>query len=83
MAREKSTITRLPIDVQPVFGEPALLLRSENQRALAIADLHIGLKYQWEWEGVFIPDQKKRFIENIRRTCLSMRISRLIVIGDF
>ena len=83
MPREKSTITRLPIDVQPVFGEPALLLRSKQQRVLAIADLHIGLKYQWEREGVFIPDQKKRLIEKIRSTCLSMRISRLIVIGDF
>jgi len=71
------------VDVQPVFGEPALLLKSGKERALAIADLHIGLKYQWEKEGVFIPDQKRRLVEKLRGICVPMRISHLIVIGDF
>ena len=74
---------RRGIDVQPVFDEPALFLKSKEERVLAIADLHIGLKYQWEREGVFIPDQKKRLLEKIRRICVPMKVSRLIIIGDF
>ena len=71
------------MDVQPVFGEPALLLKSPAERVLAIADLHVGLKYQWERDGVFIPDQKKRLVDKIRNICEPMKIDRLVVIGDF
>ncbi len=71
------------ISVQPVFGEPALLLKSGKERALAIADLHLGLKYEWEREGVFIPDQKGRLTGKIREICETMRIQRLLVVGDF
>jgi len=61
-----------------LVNEPALMI----DRALVIADLHLGLEYELLANGINIPDQAERMVKRIRRLVKENRAKELIIIGD-
>jgi len=61
-----------------LVNEPALMI----DRALVIADLHLGLEYELLASGINIPDQADRMVKRIRRLVKENRAKELIIIGD-
>lgn len=66
----------------PVYGTPALIVRVGQERALVVADLHLGTEGELAKKGISLPSQihhvKARLIELIKKR----RTSRLILLGD-
>lgn len=66
--------------LQPVHGERALYWEDEN--AVIIADLHIGMEIEFEQHGINIPFQTKKMIERCNAIIDEKGAERLIILGD-
>ncbi len=66
----------------PVYGAPALKIKSAKESTLVVADLHMGMESELASRGVVLPSQvpkiKERLLELIERE----RPKRLIFLGD-
>lgn len=73
-------------------SEPALLLgRSEKHpfkgvhgktKALVIADLHLGIEYEFYKSGIRIPSQLEKITERIEKLLKLTKAGKLIILGD-
>ncbi len=64
---------------EPVFGRRALLI---NKKALVVADLHIGVEYELERNGIRIPPQWKDMAEEILSLKEESGAETLTINGD-
>ena len=66
----------------PVYGTPALIVRIGRERALVVADLHLGTEGELAKKGISLPSQihhvEARLIELIKKR----RANKLILLGD-
>ncbi len=66
----------------PLFPHPALLLTRGREKALVIADLHIGWEMALSEQGIHIPSQTGRFLERVLGLIRAHSPSLLILLGD-
>lgn len=64
----------------PVWGERAIYM--EEERAIIIADLHIGIEFDYVLQGVNIGTQTDKLIERCRKLITKKKAEKLIVAGD-
>jgi len=64
-----------------VPGEPAAIVKG-RQKALVVADLHIGFERELSRLGVNIPSQTERIFSRIKALIERYRPDRLILLGD-
>ncbi|MFQ5648288.1 MAG: metallophosphoesterase [Candidatus Aenigmatarchaeota archaeon] len=66
--------------MQPRFltGEPAL----QVGKALVVADLHVGIEYEFRQAGIQVPSQLEPMAERLERLLKLTKASRLIILGD-
>ncbi len=64
--------------IEPVYNEKALMI----DRALVVADLHIGLEHQLSKAGVKMPSQIKKMRDRILTLSESAEADKLIILGD-
>jgi putative SbcD/Mre11-related phosphoesterase len=60
---------------------PALLAEFD-ERAIIVADLHIGLEYELSKMGINIPYQTEGMLQNLMRIIKEYNPDRLIILGD-
>ena len=65
--------------IQP---HPALILQKNRERALVIADLHIGWERLLTQKGVHVPSQTPKIREKLLKLIKETKPTRLIVLGD-
>ena len=68
--------------IKPLQPYPALLLQSKSERALVVADLHIGWEVLLTQKGVHIPSQTSKILDKILRLTEEYKPTRLIFLGD-
>ncbi len=68
------------MNLQPVYGERALYWKDEN--AIIVADLHIGMEFEFREHGINIPFQTDRMAERCERLIESTGAERIIILGD-
>jgi len=61
-----------------VTGEPALVI---NQM-LVIADIHIGIEYEYRRSGIHIPSQTEKLINKLETLIKKTKAKRLVILGD-
>lgn len=61
-----------------LLNEPALMI----DKTLVIADLHIGIEYEYRQSGIHIPSQTPKLLERIMNIIEKHKIKRLILLGD-
>ncbi len=70
------------MSVIPIYGAPALLVKSARERTLVVADLHLGIEGELATKGIALPSQipkvKARLIKLVRRR----KPHRLVMLGD-
>jgi len=66
----------------PLQPYPALLLRTKDERVLIVADLHIGWEVALAHEGVYIPSQTPKILNELQKTVKVAKPTRLIFLGD-
>jgi len=68
--------------IKPLQPYPALLLQSKSERALVVADLHIGWEVLLTQKGVHVPSQTSKILDKILRLIEEYKPTRLIFLGD-
>jgi hypothetical protein len=66
----------------PIRGTPALLIKSARERALIVADLHLGIEGELASKGVSLPSQIPKINERLIELIEQRRPDRLIFLGD-
>jgi len=64
----------------PIYRERALYVPS--MKAVAVADLHIGMEYEFSIKGANIPSQTESLVERCRNICRAKDAEIMIVVGD-
>ena len=64
--------------IEPVYGERALQIG----KTILIADLHIGIEYEYEEKGIKIPIQTKNLLSRIISILEKRNANRVIIVGD-
>lgn len=60
-------------------NQPALLLRG---RVLVIADLHLGIEYEFRKAGIRLPHQTEKLLEKTKTLIRQTRAKKMIILGD-
>ncbi|MBE0634131.1 phosphoesterase, partial [Candidatus Bathyarchaeota archaeon] len=60
---------------------PALMVESD-ERVMMVADLHLGLEYELAKQGINIPYQWNRILEELMVLLEEHRPDRLVMLGD-
>ncbi len=68
--------------MRPVNSFPALLLEKRSERALVIADLHIGWEVSLSQRGIHIPSQTTKLIEKMTDVIHKSNPNSIIILGD-
>ncbi|EMA53369.1 MULTISPECIES: metallophosphoesterase [Halococcus] len=68
--------------VEPVPGEPAAVIESEDERALCVADYHAGLEAGLGRQGVELPSQSRERREHLLSLCDETSAERVVFLGD-
>lgn len=72
--------------MEPIFvtGEPALLIKDSkhSEKVLVVADLHIGIEYDYFLRGIRIPSQTKKLTDRLDRLIDKTGADRLVILGD-
>ena len=68
--------------IKPIQPYPALLLRRKSERALVVADLHIGWEAPLTQKGVHVPSQTPKILDKILQLIKTCKPTRLIFLGD-
>ena len=66
----------------PIYGVPALKIKSAKENALVLADLHMGIESELAGRGVALPSQVQRVKERLLELIKRERSKRLIFLGD-
>ncbi|MFQ6051019.1 MAG: metallophosphoesterase [Candidatus Hydrothermarchaeota archaeon] len=67
--------------IQPVFGNPALIIKS-SENILVIADIHLGIEHEFRMGGLKIKSQTEELKNKIIDLINDFKIERLILLGD-
>ena len=67
--------------ISPCFPWPALLV-GNGEKALVLADLHLGFEFELVEKGINIPSQTGRIKEKILRLLGEVKPRTLIILGD-
>ncbi len=70
------------VTVKPVADQPALLLEKESERALVIADLHLGWEVSLARQGIHVPSQVPRLLDKLQKIIQSTGSQQLVRLGD-
>src|SRR5712692_1015613 len=70
------------IAVKPVADQPALLLERDGERAVVVADLHLGWEVTLARQGIHVPSQVPRLLDRLRRIIHDTSCQQLILLGD-
>ena len=73
--------TEIP-SAEPVFGKPALKIRSGNHTFIAIADLHIGHEYSLLKKGVTVKSRIDEIMQDIFDIIMKEKPDHLVIVGD-
>jgi hypothetical protein len=76
----KRSIRGVPM-IKLLIPHPALMIESD-ERVMMAADLHLGLEYELAKQGINIPYQWNRILEEIRYLLEEHKPDRLILLGD-
>ncbi|WP_049902991.1 metallophosphoesterase [Halococcus agarilyticus] len=68
--------------VEPVPGEPAAVIESEDERALCVADYHAGLEAGLGRQGVELPSQSRERREHLLSLLDTTDADRVVFLGD-
>ena len=68
--------------VKPVADQAALLLEKDEERALVIADLHLGWEVSLSHQGIHVPSQVPRLLEKLRKIIDDVKPRQVILLGD-
>jgi uncharacterized protein len=68
--------------VKPVADQAALLLEKDGERALVVADLHLGWEVSLSHQGIHVPSQVPRLLEKLRKIVEDVHPNQLILLGD-
>ncbi|MCD6248668.1 MAG: metallophosphoesterase [Hadesarchaea archaeon] len=66
----------------PVYGTRALTLELEKERALVVADLHLGLEEELATKGIKLPSQIPKIKTRLLRLIRRKKPNKLILLGD-
>ena len=66
--------------MNPVEGYPALYI--ENEEILVIADLHIGIEYEFWEKGINMGTKTDKIIEDVKKVISKVGARKLLIIGD-
>ncbi len=66
----------------PIYGSPALLVKTKRERSLVVADLHLGIESELTAKGMALPSQIPRVKEELVRLINKHKPDRLIFLGD-
>ncbi len=70
------------VTVKPVADQPALLIEKGGERALVIADLHLGWEVSLARHGIHVPSQVPRLMDKLRKILEDTRPQQLVLLGD-
>jgi putative SbcD/Mre11-related phosphoesterase len=68
--------------INPLFPHPAVLLRTQKIRLMAIADLHIGWEMALAQRGIHVPTQTPRLAKKLTDLIFTYSPLKLLVLGD-
>jgi len=68
--------------ITPLPPYPAALMRTDQARTIAIADLHIGWEMALSDEGIHVPSQTPRLLKRLRELLRIYKPVRLLILGD-
>jgi len=68
--------------IKPFPNEPALLIHKGKERALVIADLHIGWEVTLSQQGIHVPSQTGKMLKRLKMILAESKSTRLIMLGD-
>jgi len=66
----------------PIYGAPALKVKSAKENALVVADLHMGIESELASKGVALPSQVPKIKERLLKLIEQEKPKRLIFLGD-
>jgi len=66
----------------PIYGVPALKVKSAKKNALVVADLHLGIESELAGRGVVLPSQVPKVKERLLKLIEREKPERLIFLGD-
>lgn len=61
---------------------PAMLIRTEKVKALAIVDLHIGWEFALSRKGIHVPTQTPKLLQKLKEILLTHKPETLLILGD-
>lgn len=68
--------------INPVHGIPALTVKIGGERAVLVADLHLGIEGELTTKGVSLPSQIPRIRDRLVELIEKKKPDRLIMLGD-
>ena len=68
------------MNLYPIYGERALFI--EKGKTIVIADLHIGIEYEYSLQGVNIGSQTEKMLERCISIIKKKKAKRVIILGD-
>jgi putative SbcD/Mre11-related phosphoesterase len=68
--------------IKPIQPYPALILQNKNERALVVADLHIGWERLLSKRGIHIPPQTPKIKNTLLRLIKESKPTQVIFLGD-
>jgi hypothetical protein len=68
--------------VLPVYGAPALIVKTGKEKALVVSDLHIGIEGELTAKGISLPSQAPKIMERLVKLIDEKKPDRLIMLGD-
>jgi putative SbcD/Mre11-related phosphoesterase len=68
--------------IAPIPNQPALLVKQEKQKTLAIADLHIGWEMALTQKGIHVPTQTPRLLKKLTNLITTYKPDKLLILGD-
>ncbi|MBN1859961.1 MAG: metallophosphoesterase [Candidatus Thermoplasmatota archaeon] len=70
----------MQLALQPLFDEPALLLK--EKKTLIVADLHIGIENELRQNGLQVPSQTKLMEHRLISIVTTHEVDHIILLGD-
>ena len=72
----------MQLKIQLLSEEASLLMTYSHQRILIIADLHLGHESEYKSQGITVPSQTPKILQQIQQLIDDNNITRIIILGD-
>jgi len=72
----------MKVVLRPILDTPALLIKTGNERALVVADLHLGIEGELARKGISLPSQTPKTLHRLLNLLRKYKPDRLIFLGD-